>query len=187
MRTLTVYASAHGSTAEVGRFIADILKARGIDSDAAAAGSASPDEAYDAYILGSAVHHGLWLPEMAAFARQLRGMVSDKPVYLWLSCVRVLEPDGYACVTNNYLPNFLPRPLSFRRIGVFAGAVDRTRIGPNDAWTLTFRYDGKSDPFALGGDHRDWNAIRAWAEQVADDLVPGSAPRTPGAAPASFG
>ena len=33
------------------------------------------------------------------------------------------------------------------------------------------------DPFTLDGDHRDWNAIRAWAEQVADDLVPGSVPR----------
>jgi hypothetical protein len=90
-------------------------------------------------------------------------------------------------VTNNYLPNFLSGSPSFRRIGIFAGAVDRTRIGPNDAWTLNFRYDGKSAPFAQGGDHRDWNAIRAWAEQIADDLLAGSAPRTARSAPGSSG
>ena len=33
MHILTVYASAHGSTAEVGRFIADVLQARGIEAD----------------------------------------------------------------------------------------------------------------------------------------------------------
>ncbi len=175
MRILTVYASAHGSTAEVGRFIAGVLQARGIKASATAAGEARPVEEFDAYILGSAVHNGLWLPEMAAFVRQLRSVVSDKPVYLWLNCLRAIEPGGYAYVTNNYLPNLLSRTLSFRKIGIFAGKVDMTTINQDEAWTLTFRYDGGRDPFTLSGDHRDWNAIRAWAEQVADDLVTGSA------------
>ena len=175
MRILTVYASAHGSTAEVGHFIAGVLQARGVEVDAKAAGEARPVEGYDAYILGSAVHNGLWLPEMATFVRQLRSVVSDKPVYLWLTCMRAIEPGGYAYVTNNYLPNLLSRTLSFRRIGIFAGKIDMTTINPDEAWILTFRYDGSRDPFTLGGDHRDWNAIRAWAGQIADDLLPGSA------------
>lgn len=179
MRILTVYASAHGSTAEVARFIAGVLHAHGIDADATAAGEARAVNGYDAYVLGSAVHNGLWLPEMASFVKQLRGIVSGKPVYLWLTCMRAIEPNGYAYVTNNYLPNLLSDNLSFRRIGIFAGKIDMTTINPDEAWTLTFRYDGRRDPFTLGGDHRDWNAIRAWAEQIADDLLPGSAPRSP--------
>jgi menaquinone-dependent protoporphyrinogen oxidase len=183
MRILTVYASAHGSTAEVGRFIADVMQTRGIETAAAAAERAWPVERYDAYILGSAVHNGLWLPEMANFVRQSRRELPAKPVYLFLTCMRAIEPGGYAYVTDNYLPNLLTRTLSFRRIGIFAGKIDMTTINPDEAWTLTFRYDGGRDPFTLGGDHRDWNAIRTWAEQIADDLVPGSASRSPDTTP----
>jgi menaquinone-dependent protoporphyrinogen oxidase len=183
MRILAVYASAHGSTAEVGRYIADVLQACGIEAAATAAESAWPVEGYDAYILGSAVHNGSWLPEMATFVRRSRRVLSAKPVYLWLTCLRAIEPGGYAYVTNNYLPNLLSRTLAFRRIGIFAGKIDMTTINQDEAWTLAFRYDGSRDPFTLGGDHRDWNAIRAWSEQIADDLVPGSVPRSPDAAP----
>ena len=56
-------------------------------------------------------------------------------------------------------------------------------LNRDEAWTLTFRYDGSRDASTLAGDHRDWSAIRAWAEQVADDLVPGSGPRSSDAAP----
>lgn len=173
MRVLIVYGSVHGSTAEVARFIADALAARGIEAVVTAAAQAPPLDGYDAVILGSAVHNGLWLPEMEAFVRKSRTMLSGKPLYLWLSCVRAIEPGGYAYVTNNYLPNLLSRTLSFRRIGIFAGKVDKATINPEEAWTLTFRYDGAGDPFRLAGDHRDWASIRAWAERIADDLAPG--------------
>jgi menaquinone-dependent protoporphyrinogen oxidase len=171
MRVLTVYGSVHGSTAEVGHFIAEALQARGIDSDVTEAASASAVEGYDAHVLGSAIHSGLWLPAMASFVRRSSSLLSGRPLYLWLSCMRAIEPGGYAYVTDNYLPNLLPRTLSFRKIGIFAGKVDLTTISQDDAWTLTFRYDGAGDPFKLVGDHRDWDSIRAWAEQVADDLL----------------
>jgi menaquinone-dependent protoporphyrinogen oxidase len=171
MRVLSVYASAHGSTAEVARFLAEVWRGRGMETELAAVGPAVPLEGYDAYALGTAIHHGLWLPEMASFVRRARGELARKPLYLWLTCLRAVEPGGYAYVTNNYLPNVLPRALSFRKIGIFAGKVDPETLSPDETWTLTFRYDGARNPATLSGDHRDWNAIGAWAEQVADDLV----------------
>jgi menaquinone-dependent protoporphyrinogen oxidase len=179
MRVLIVYASVHGSTAEVARFVGDALRARGIEAGAMAANPAPSVEGCDAVILGSAVHNGLWLPEMTAFVRQSQGMLSNRPLYLWLNCMRPIERDGYAYVTSNYLPNLLSRALSFRKIGIFAGKVDMSTLNRDEAWTLTFNYDGASDPFALAGDHRDWDSIRAWAEQIADDLaqVPASPQR----------
>ena len=172
MRVLIVYASVHGSTAEVARFIADTLATRGIEATVTTAKPAPPVEGFDALILGSAVHNGLWLPEMEVFVRKSRTILSGKPLYLWLTCMRAIEPGGYAYVTNNYLPNLLSRTLSFRRIGIFAGKVDKAAINQDEAWTLTFRYDGAGDPFRLVGDHRDWASIRAWAERIADDLAP---------------
>jgi len=170
MRVLTVYASAHGSTAEVAGFIADAWRERGIDNVVAAVGSVQSVEGYDAYALGSAVHNGLWLPEMAHFFRRSIPQLSGKPVYLWLNCLRVIEPNGYAYVTNNYLPNMLDRRLSFRKIGLFAGKIDLATINEDELWTLTFRYDGNKTPATLAGDYRDWKLIRAWADQVAADL-----------------
>ena len=170
MHVLAVYASPHGSTAEVARFIADVWKKRGIETDVSAVGSAPAVGTYEACALGSAIHNGLWLPEMAAFVRRSREMLATKPVYLWLNCLRVIEPEGYAYVTNNYLPNILERSLSFRKIGVFAGKIDLASINENERWTLTFRYDGRENLDRLAGDFRDWDGIRNWAEQVADDL-----------------
>lgn len=183
MRILSVYASAHGSTAEVARFMGGLWQRCGVEAVVEAGDSIRSVEGYDAYVLGSAVHNGLWLPEMAAFVRRTRSELADKPAYLWLTCLRAIEPGGYAYVTNNYLPNLLSRTLSFRRIGIFAGKIDMTTINQDEAWILAFRYDGSRDASTLAGDHRDWKAIRAWAEQLADDLVPGSVPRSPGAAP----
>jgi menaquinone-dependent protoporphyrinogen oxidase len=170
MRALTVYASAHGSTAEVAQFIADIWKKRGIETDVAAVGAAPSVAGYDACVLGSAIHNGLWLPEMAAFVRHSRELLAKKPVYLWLNCLRAIEPEGYAYVTNNYLPNILGRDPSFRKIGVFAGKIDLVTINEDERWTLTFRYDGRENLDRLAGDYRDWDKIRDWAEQAANDL-----------------
>ena len=52
MRALIVYASAHGSTAEVARFMAEIWRKRGIETDVAAVGTAPSLAGYDAYALG---------------------------------------------------------------------------------------------------------------------------------------
>jgi menaquinone-dependent protoporphyrinogen oxidase len=170
MRVLNVYSSAHGSTAEIATFIADAWRERGIDNVVAAVGSVRSIEGYDAYALGSAVHNGLWLPDMAHFFRRSLPQLSGKPVYLWLNCLRVIEPNGYAYVTNNYLPNMLDRRLSFRKIGLFAGKIDLATINEDELWTLTFRYDGSKTLEMLAGDYRDWKLIRAWADQVAADL-----------------
>jgi hypothetical protein len=94
-----------------------------------------------------------------------------------------IEPDGFAYVTNNYLPNLLSHGLSFRRIGIFAGKIDTAMLSRDEAWTLTFRYDGSRDPSALSGDHRDWEAIRAWASAVVDDLTQFALPASPPATP----
>lgn len=177
MRLLTIYASAHGSTAEVARFVGDIWRKRDIETDVAAAGSAPTLSEYDAYALGSPIHSGLWLPEMATFVRRSSELLAAKPVYLWLNCLRVLEPEGYAYVTNNYLPNILRRSLSFRKIGIFSGKIDLTTINEDELWTLTFRYDGRKNLERLASDHRDWDKIHDWAEQVAADMETLSKPR----------
>jgi menaquinone-dependent protoporphyrinogen oxidase len=171
MRVLVAYASTYGSTTEVARFIGDTVGSRGSEVTVADASSPVADDGYDAFILGSAVRHGTWLPEMEAFVRRSRAAMYGKPAFLWLTCLRVLEPGGHAYATDNYLPTLLTRELPFRSIGLFAGKLDAALLDRQEAWTFTFRYDGPGSFVALAGDHRNWAAIRAWAEQVADDLA----------------
>jgi menaquinone-dependent protoporphyrinogen oxidase len=170
MRVLVACASAHGSTTEVAGTVGDAVRSRGHEVTVADASSQIAGDDYDAFILGSAVRHGTWLPEMAGCVRRLRVAMQGKPAFLWLTCLRVLEPGGHAYVSDNYLPNLLTGALPFRRIGIFAGKLDAALLNRQEAWTFTFRYDGPGSSIALAGDHREWAAIRAWAEQVADDL-----------------
>jgi menaquinone-dependent protoporphyrinogen oxidase len=183
MRILSVYASAHGSTAEVARFMGEVWRQRGLETLVSGVGALQVVEGHDAYVLASAVHNGLWLPEMATFVRRSHGVLSGKPVYLCLTCLRAIEPGGYAYVTNNYLPNLLSRTLSFRRIGIFAGKIDTATLSGDETWTLTFRYDGSRELSTLSGDHRDWGVIRDWASAVADDLTQFAPPASPSATP----
>ncbi|MBI5366517.1 MAG: flavodoxin [Planctomycetes bacterium] len=170
MRVLMVYASAHGSTAEVADFIAAAWRGCGIETVVAAVGGAPALAGYDAYVLGSAVHNSMWLPEMAHFVRRALPQLAAKPAYLWLNCLRLLERNGYAYVTKHYLPALLDPGLTFRKIGVFAGKIDLATLRMDESWTLTFRYDGRESPARLAGDHRDWKLIRAWADGVAAEL-----------------
>jgi menaquinone-dependent protoporphyrinogen oxidase len=170
MRALIAYASAHGSTAQVAHVIAGVVGRQGIAHDVAAAGAVQAGAHYDAYVLGSAVRNGLWLPEMASLARRLRGELANTPFYLWLNCLRVVEEGGFLHVMQNYVPAMLaglPKP---RRVAVFGGRFDSAQLKPDESWILSFRYDGADLPARLAGDHRDWSAIEAWANEVAAAL-----------------
>jgi menaquinone-dependent protoporphyrinogen oxidase len=170
MHALIAYASAHGSTADIARVIADTAALRGIACTLAAADSVPAAVRYDAYILGSAIRSGLWLPEMANLARRLRREFARVPFYLWLTCVRVVEPDGHAHVMENYVPAILAGMPKPRRLAVFGGRFNPAQLGPDESWILSFRYDGADLPSRLAGDHRDWSAIKSWANEVAADL-----------------
>ena len=65
----------------------------------------------------------------------------------------------------------LVRPVSE---GYFAGALDLSKV-PSLRKRLMFRVS-----IAIGvwseGDHRDWDAIRAWAEELGQLFAPGGKP-----------
>jgi len=96
--------------------------------------------------------------------RSLRPL-SGRPVYLWLNCLRVLEPNGHAYVTDYYLPQMLDGTPAFRKIGVFPGSIDRAMISQNELWLLTFRYDGGKPPSQMAGE-ADTPDRRAQARDV---------------------
>jgi len=120
-------------------------------------------------VAGSAIQGKQWLPEAMQFVQAHQAELSRKPFAAFLVCMTLAMRNG-----ENYRPHVaeflapvraLVRPVSE---GLFAGALDISKI-PSFGDRLKFRLS-----VVLGvwseGDHRDWNAIRAWTSSLAAKL-----------------
>src|SRR5688572_25527148 len=165
-RVLVVVASRHGSTAE----IADAL-ARGLAE--CGAGSAiglsavvlpaqqQPDPApFDAVLVGSAVYAGRWLDPAVQYATQHAGVLRGKPVWLFSSGpigAPPFPPD------EPYDAAGLSRLTGARAHTTFPGRLDPSRLSFGERAMATAMR-------APIGDFRDWDAIAAWAADIAEEL-----------------
>lgn len=174
MAVLVVYATAHGSTQGIAEFIARRLREQGLIAEARAADGVTGAmvEAAAAVVVGSAVHNGSWLAEAEAFARKNRKALAARPV--WLFSVSSVGDEGgfFPGPVNRVLRKLGRDPRRFgavrratnaRGSRNFAGAIERAQ------WPLS----GHLFLRALGGrygDHRNWDAIEAWADEIARSL-----------------
>jgi menaquinone-dependent protoporphyrinogen oxidase len=124
---------------------------------------------YQAVVAGSAIQNKQWLPEAMQFIRVHQAELSRKPFAAFLVCMTLAMRNG-----ENYRPfvaeflapvRALVRPLSE---GLFAGVLDSGKI-PSWSDRLKFRLSVLFGVWTEG-DHRDWNAIRAWAEDLSRKL-----------------
>ena len=165
MNVLAGYASAHGSTAEVAAFIAQELEKREFEVTVANVADVESVDGYDAFVLGSAVHDGMWLTEMSQFLERFQDTLKDAPVMYYMTCVRVLEDDGEAHARQEYVNHRVMDALGIVEIGVFAGRLEQGEVDWDERWTLAARYDGNKLPGTLDQDFRDWGKIRAWRKR----------------------
>jgi menaquinone-dependent protoporphyrinogen oxidase len=172
MRILVAYATAHGSTAEVAKYIGQVLEEHGhiphiMDMKDA---HESHDILYDAYFIGTAIHGGEWLPEAYDFLNLYSDELAKKPVFCWVSCIRVLENRGYDWVLNNYLPPWLLQKVNLYDVTAFAGKLNLKEISFEEEWALALKYDGHHSAVDFEGDFRDWQSIRLWTQHIALQL-----------------
>jgi menaquinone-dependent protoporphyrinogen oxidase len=120
---------------------------------------------YHAIVAGGAIRGKKWLPEDMQFMHTHQTALTRKPFATFLVCMTLTMPnaDKYRQGVMDWLEpvRTLVRPSSEER---FAGALDIHKI-ESFSDRLKFRIS-----VVLGvwseGDHRDWNAIRAWAESI---------------------
>src|SRR5262245_18526412 len=161
MQVLVAYASKHGSTEEIARAIAARLGERGHEVQARSVSELDGPWVADAVVLGSAVYAGSWMKEAVAFAEQNTPSLKRMPVWLFSS-----GPLGTDVDDEEQQPRQLPRlsaeldPVEHR---VFFGALDRERLG------FAQRMIVKAVK-APEGDFRDWDAIAAWTDAIAQRL-----------------
>jgi menaquinone-dependent protoporphyrinogen oxidase len=168
-KILVTYASRAGSTAGVAEAIGKILAENGTQVDVLPMKDVKDLSQYRAVVAGSAIHGAKWLPEAMQFMQTHQTALSRKPFAAFMVCITLAMSNG-----EKYRPGLAEWLQSVRELvrpvseGLFAGALDfgKLPITPN---TLLMRLAVALGIFPLG-DHRDWNAIRVWADDLATRL-----------------
>ena len=162
---LVTYASQTGSTAGVAEAIGKTLAQGGAQVDVRPMQDVHDLAPYRAVVAGSAIHGRQWLPEAMQFMHVHQAALARKPFAAFLVCMTLAMPgaDKYRQHVAGFLQpvRALVRPVSE---GLFAGALDISKV-PSFGDRLKFRLSVLLGVWSEG-DHRDWDAIRAWAESL---------------------
>lgn len=156
MRALVAYASKYGSVEEVARFVAERLEQHGVDCDVADAKDAVVAD-HDVVVLGAGLYMAKMHKEGRRFLKRNWGALSHVPYAVFAMGPLSSEEEELAKVRPQLERALRGAPEPAEAV-VFGGVIDRER--------LHFPYDRMPE-----GDHRDWEAIEAFADRVAE-LVP---------------
>jgi len=164
-RILVAYASRTGSTAGVVEAIGKTLVEGGAQVEVLPMKDVQDLAPYRAVVAGSAIQGRKWLPEAMQFMQTHQATLAHKPFAAFLVCMTLAMPsaDKYRQGVAAWLEpvRALVKPVSE---GLFAGALDISKI-PSLGDRLKFRLSVIFGVWSEG-DHRDWNAICAWAESI---------------------
>jgi menaquinone-dependent protoporphyrinogen oxidase len=163
-KILVAYASRTGSTAGVAEAIGKTLSENGVQVEVRPMEDVKDLAPYRAVVAGSAIQGRQWLPEAMQFVRTHQASLAQKPFAAFLVCMTLTISNGkYRAQVADWLQpvRALAKPVSE---GLFAGTLDISKV-PSFSDRLEFRLSVAFGVWSEG-DHRDWNAIRAWAEST---------------------
>ena len=159
-RVLVTVASRHGASGEIGEIIAGVIRDHGHIVESHVPETATLD-GYDAVVIGSAVYMGRWLEPARHFVDRYEAELARMPVWAFSSGPTGPSP---APVDQPMEAAALADRISAREHRSFAGRLDPARLGFMER-TIT------AAVHAPKGDFRDWESIRAWADQIAAALA----------------
>jgi menaquinone-dependent protoporphyrinogen oxidase len=168
MRVLVAYETAHGSTEEIAEAMAETLRECGAEADMQRCREVRDVAGYDAFIVGAPVWGGNWLKPARAFVARFEETLAERPVACFHTSGAAGEPDQrdeVVRIMGERLPEYAPtvEPVD---IAAFGGVIDY------DSYNLALRLVIKAVVGREGGptsgrhDMRDWDAIRAWTEEI---------------------
>ena len=162
MRMIVASSSKHGATEGIAEAIAERLRHLGNDVASMRVGDVESLDGVEAVVLGSAIYAGSWMKEATGFAEANAEVLSALPVWLFSS-----GPLGTDVHDDEEQPRQLAEltdMLHPRGHRTFFGALDHSKLGFGERMIV-------KAVKAPEGDFRDWAAISAWADEIAQDLA----------------
>ena len=168
-KILVAYASRTGSTAGVAEALGKTLGESSSEVDVCPIQDVHDLGIYQSVVLGSAIQDGKWLPEAMRFLKAHQAELRQKRFAVFLVCMTMaMQNESYRQGVVAWLApvRTLVKPLCE---GYFAGVLDISKV-PSFSQRFMFRLSVMMGVWKEG-DHRDWQAIRAWAEDLKPLLV----------------
>jgi menaquinone-dependent protoporphyrinogen oxidase len=170
-KVLVTYASHCGSTAGVAECIGKALCSGGAKVDIRQAQSVRDLTPYQAVVVGSAIHSGKWLPEAMDFVETYQNILNQMPIAYFLTCLALYKSNNETRrIARSYMNPVLDAVPNVRPVasGLFAGALDYGKLSFVVRLVMKSKMKKKGVP---EGDHRNWGAIRSWAEGLRHTLL----------------
>jgi menaquinone-dependent protoporphyrinogen oxidase len=157
---LLAYASRFGSTQEVAETIAAALREAGLEVHLQPMQEVKSLDRYDAVVLGAAIYNAKWNADAHQFVMLYQDDLAQLPVAIFtlgpLSASDAAKRNSRRQLDGELTKYPWLRPVA---VEIFAGKYDPSKPGM-----------GFFDRFLPARDARNWNAIRAWANELSAQL-----------------
>jgi menaquinone-dependent protoporphyrinogen oxidase len=158
MNVLIAVASKHGSTREIAKAIADVLRTEGFEVTVAEPADVTGLDNVQAVVIGSALYFGQWQPDAISFVRRFADRLETIPVWTFSSGnLGLHHVDQPANILQHMT---LSHAMEHR---LFGGCLNESKLDSVEK-ILVRNLD------VTNRDERDWNEIRAWAKTIAATL-----------------
>ncbi len=156
---LLAYATRYGSTQEVAEAITATLREDGLRVDILPMQDVENLDKYGAVVLGAPIYNARWHPEALKFLSQHQQTLEQRPVAIF-ALGPLSTSDAAMARSRSQLDKELEKYLWLKPVAVemFVGKSDPAKMGIFDRL------------FSKASDHRDWKAVRAWANYLATQL-----------------
>jgi menaquinone-dependent protoporphyrinogen oxidase len=149
---LVAHASKRGSTEEVAAFVAKRLRERGLVADFRPAAEVDDLALYNGVVLGGSLYFGRWHDDAVRFLKRFRETLARRPLAIFALGPKTASEHDLA-ESRAQLDRAL-KDVEPATVAVFGGVIDPAKL----------RFPFNRMP---ASDARDWDAIGAWADEVA--------------------
>jgi menaquinone-dependent protoporphyrinogen oxidase len=157
---LLAYATRYGSTQEVAETITTTLREGGLEVELQPMQEVKSLDKYDAVVLGAAIYNAKWHSDAHQFLSQYREALGQRHVAIFalgpLSTSDAAKRNSRRQLDSELAKYPWLKPVV---VEIFAGKYDPSKPGL-----------GFFERLLPARDHRNWNAIRAWANELPAQL-----------------
>ncbi len=156
---LVAYASRYGSTQEVAEDITAALRQCGLEVELQPVQEVQTLENYTAVVLGAALYNTRWHPDAHQFLSQHQEALKQRRVAIF-TLGPVTTGDAAKQRSRRQLDKELEKYPWLKPVAVeiFVGKYDPSKLGFFEKL------------FSTASDHREWDAIHAWADALSAQL-----------------